>query len=224
MPPTGVRIRPGLDVQRVRGTKNPDRGAIKALRPDLVVANKEENRRLDVERLREDGLNVWVTDIESVEQAFTSLTRLFQIALATGIPPWLAEAQHAWSQPTAPTGRRAVIAVWRDPWMVVGSRTFAGDVLRRLGLVHVFADHPDRYPHVELDEIRAQGAEVVILPDEPYAFSDADGPEAFAPGQAVVVPGRLLTWYGPSLTEARTTLGKLLNRSEIQDQPRGDRA
>ena len=107
--------------------------------------------------------------------------------------------------------------------MVVGSRTFAGDVLRRLGLVNVFADHPDRYPHVELDEIRAQGADVVVLPDEPYVFSEADGPEAFAPGQAVLVPGRLLTWYGPSLAEARTTLGTLLNRSEIQDQTRGDR-
>src|SRR3954454_8957174 len=116
-----------LEVSRVRGTKNPDLRAIKALAPDLVVANKEENRRIDVARLRADGVNVWVTDIESVEQAFTSLGRLFQNALATGIPAWLRDAQDAWTQPLVPTARRAVVAVWRDPWMVVGSRTFAGD-------------------------------------------------------------------------------------------------
>src|SRR5205814_1760948 len=105
-----------------------------------------------------------------------------------------------------------------------GSRTFAGDVLRRLGLVNAFADHLDRYPHVDLEEIRRQRPDLVVLPDEPYPFSQSDGPEAFAPGQSVLVPGRLLTWYGPSLAEARTTLANLLNRSEIEDQSGRDRA
>src|SRR5690606_30411408 len=65
-----------LDVARVRGTKNPDRAAILALSPDLVVANKEENRELDVRRLREAGVPVWVTDIETLDQAFGSMRRL----------------------------------------------------------------------------------------------------------------------------------------------------
>jgi ABC-type Fe3+-hydroxamate transport system substrate-binding protein len=199
-----------LDLRRVRGTKNPDLNAIKALQPDLVVANKEENRRIDVERLRHAGLNVWVTDIESVDQSLTSMRRLFQIALGVDLPPWLHAAQDAWAGPTTPTGRRAVVAVWRDPWMVVGSHTFTGDLLHRLGYQNAFADHPDRYPHVELDDIRDQHADLVILPDEPYVFTEHDGPEAFGPGQAVLVPGRLLTWYGPSLATARNELSNLL--------------
>lgn len=65
----------GLDIARVRGTKNPDRRAIAALRPDLVLANMEENRELDVRRLREAGIPVWVTRIETVPQALQSLER-----------------------------------------------------------------------------------------------------------------------------------------------------
>src|SRR3954452_4362560 len=87
----------GLDVARVRGTKNPDRAAIEALRPDLVVANQEENRRLDVERLRAAGVPVWVTVIESVDQALASMRRLFTEVLAVGTPGWLDRATTEWA-------------------------------------------------------------------------------------------------------------------------------
>src|SRR5436309_6183269 len=75
-----------LEVTRVRGTKNPDLRAIAGLRPDLVVANKEENRELDVRRLRDAGVQVWVTDIETVPQALASLDRLFTEALQLSRP------------------------------------------------------------------------------------------------------------------------------------------
>jgi ABC-type Fe3+-hydroxamate transport system substrate-binding protein len=196
----------GLDVVRVRGTKNPDRAAIEALHPDLVVVNREENRRLDVERLRAAGLPVWVTVIESVDQALASMRRLFADVLAVGTPAWLRTAADEWARPAELPGTRVAVPVWRDPWMVVGARTFTGDLLARLGLVNVFGGSPDRYPHVELAELHAADPEVVLLPDEPYPFTGEDGPEAF-PGRAcVLVSGRRLTWYGPSLATARSEL------------------
>ena len=70
-----------LEVTRVRGTKNPDRAAIAALRPDFVLANREENRELDIRRLREAGIPVWVTEIETVDEAFASLERMFREGL-----------------------------------------------------------------------------------------------------------------------------------------------
>ena len=101
---------------------------------------------------------------------------------------------------------RAVIPVWRDPWMVVGSHTFAGDVAARLGLRNVYADHPDRYPRVTLDDMAVRLLDIIVMPDEPYQFSASDGPEMF-PGQRVaLVEGRSLTWYGPSLVSARSLL------------------
>ncbi|WP_398695101.1 helical backbone metal receptor [Streptomonospora wellingtoniae] len=84
---------PGLGAARVRGTKNPDRRAIAALDPGLVVANKEENRELDVRRLRAAGIPVWVTVIESVPQGPASLERLFTLALDRPPPAWLRSAQ-----------------------------------------------------------------------------------------------------------------------------------
>lgn len=197
-----------LDVPRVRGTKNPDLARIARLSPDLVVANKEENRELDVRRLRERGVRVWVTEIETVPQALTSLDRLFGEALRWPRPDWLATAHTLWDGPLPPVRRRVVVPVWRDPWMVVGSSTFTGDLARRLGLATVYADHPERYPHVDLADLDAAGADVVLLPDEPYPFTADDGPEAFTRTPTELVSGRLLTWYGPSLLEAHRTLAR----------------
>jgi ABC-type Fe3+-hydroxamate transport system substrate-binding protein len=196
----------GLDVPRVRGTKNPDRAAIAALAPDLVVCNREENRRLDVDRLRAAGIAVWVTVIESVDEALTSMRRLFGVALRVPEPGWLTAAAAEWSRPVPQPALRCAVPVWRDPWMVVGPRTFTGDVLARLGLVNAFAAGEDRYPHVTVDDVLAARPDVVLLPDEPYLFTADDGPEAFPGVRSVLVSGRALTWYGPSLAGARADL------------------
>jgi ABC-type Fe3+-hydroxamate transport system substrate-binding protein len=195
-----------LDVTRIRGTKNPDVAAIVALQPDLVLANKEENRRTDVEKLRAAGIAVWVTDIETVPAAMASLERLFDLALQWTRPEWLAEAQQEWAGNHAGEGVPAVIPIWRDPWMVVGSSTFTGDLAARLGLRNTFGDSPERYPHTTVEQILLGRPELIVLPDEPYVFSADDGPECFAEVRIALVEGRLLTWYGPSLATARETL------------------
>jgi len=189
---------PDLDATRVRGTKNPDLDAIRALAPDVVVANKEENRELDVARLRESGIRVWVTDIATVPDAIGSIGRLLD-ALGWSRPPWLAEAERRWCGPLPAVSRRVAVPIWRDPWMVVGGDTFTSDLLRRLGWVNVFAD-AERYPGTTPAEIDDRAPDVVLLPDEPYVFTADDGPEAFTSPTALV-SGRLLTWYGPSLLE-----------------------
>ena len=198
-----------LDVERVRGTKNPDRASIARLTPDLVVANQEENRELDVERLRAEGVAVWVTRIRTVNEAFASMRRLFVEALGWDVPSWLPEAEQVWSEPPRSGGPRVAVPIWRDPWMVVGSDTFTGDVMARLGWHNVFGDSAERYPHVELAEIDRDDVDLVLLPDEPYVFGPDDGPEAFTRASISFVSGRLLTWYGPSLLEAHEGLRQL---------------
>jgi ABC-type Fe3+-hydroxamate transport system substrate-binding protein len=199
----------GLDVTRVRGTKNPDRAAIAALRPDLVLANKEENRQLDVDRLTGAGIPVWVTDIRTVEAALASLSRLFAEVLDLPRPDWLDAATDAFA-PAPARRRRVAVPIWRDPWMVVGPDTFTGDLLARLGLDNVFDTGDDRYPHTTPDDISARSPEVVLLPDEPYAFSADDGPEAFPHAPTALVEGRAITWYGPSLADAPAVVAAAL--------------
>ncbi|MEU1282755.1 helical backbone metal receptor [Kitasatospora sp. NPDC005856] len=206
-----------LSVTRIGGTKNPDVPRILALAPDLVLANDEENRRPDLDALRAAGVPVWVTDIRTLEDAFRSLDRLLATACGLPRPRWLDEAEAAWapvgsgSPPPEAGGPRTVVPIWRRPWMVLGRDTFAGDLLHRLGLRLVHADHPERYPAVSLPELLACRPELVVLPDEPYRFTAEDGPEAFPDTPAALVSGRHLTWYGPSLVTAPAVLRQALD-------------
>src|SRR4051794_36025921 len=109
--------------QRVRGTKNPNLETIRSLRPDVVIANHEENRELDVRRLRESGINVHVTRIETVPEAVATYEDLFDEVLGWPRPAWLAEVEELWCGPLPEITRTVAIPIWRDPWMVVGSKT-----------------------------------------------------------------------------------------------------
>ena len=191
-----------LDVVRVRGTKNPRVEQVIDLRPDLVLANVEENRPEDLDALRAAGVAVWVTFPRTVPEALVSLDRMLT-ACRLDRPSWLDDADAAWAAPWTGPRRRAVIPIWRRPWMVVGSGTFTGDVLRRLGVDNVLDASPERYPKVDLPDLPPH--DLVVLPDEPYAFTSDDGPECFT-APSVCVSGRYLTWYGPSLAPAREAL------------------
>ena len=206
-----------LSVTRVGGTKNPSVQTVLDLRPDLVLANEEENRRPDLDALRAAGVAVWVTAPETVPAALRSLARMLA-ACRLDRPAWLDEAAAVWASPPAGQGaepgepgarRRAVVPIWRRPWMTLGRDTFAGDVLSRLGIDNVLSGSPDRYPKVALDELPPY--DLVVLPDEPYSFAADDGPEAFPGVPAALVSGRHLTWYGPSLVEARAVLRRQLD-------------
>ena len=202
---------PDLGAVRIGGTKNPAVERILALAPDLVIANEEENRAPDLDALRAAALEVLVTEVRTVPQAFRELDRVLTACGAPARPGWLDEAEAAWADlPEPPARTTAVVPVWRRPWMVLGRDTFAGDVLARLGVHHLYAGHPDRYPRVPLVELLAADPDLVVLPDEPYRFSAGDGPEAFPGLRCALVSGRHLTWYGPSLAEAPRVLGGAL--------------
>ncbi|SDM09880.1 substrate-binding protein [Lentzea albidocapillata subsp. violacea] len=199
-----------LDVPRVGGSKYPDVDKVMALQPDLVIANSEENRAEDVDRLRANGINVWVTEApKTVPMALESLRRLFGLGWDL-VPEWLTEAEELWRD-TKPAKLTALIPVWRRPWVVVGRDTFATDVLRRLGIENVYATHDERYPRPSLDELNDKRPDLVILPDEPYLFTHEDGPESFPGLPYALVNGRHLTWYGPSLVEAKPALRRALD-------------
>jgi hypothetical protein len=173
-----------------------------SLRPDVVLLNDEENRPEDIDELRRRGIGTLITDYKTVADAILGLASLLD-RLDMEPPRWLEEAEAAWAAPWDGPRTTAVVPIWRRPWMALGRDTFAGDVLSRIGVDNALADHGVRYPRIDLESVPPH--EVVVLPDEPYQFSADDGPEAFrAPFR--LVSGRHLTWYGPSLAEAREVL------------------
>jgi ABC-type Fe3+-hydroxamate transport system substrate-binding protein len=206
---------PDLVVARVGGSKYPSVDAVLAAEPDLILANAEENRPEDVAALRAAGVPVWVTEAAAdVPTGLASVRRMLTGPLELESPDWLGAAEAAWATEVPTATATAIVAVWRRPWVLVGGRTFAGDVLRRLGVANAYEAHVDRYPRPPLDELQgllADGrADLVVLPDEPYLFTADDGPEAFPGARCALIDGRLLTWCGPSLVEAHTRLAEQL--------------
>ena len=124
---------PGLRAERVGGTKNPDTARIAALAPDLVLANEEENRAPDLAALRAAGLEVMVTEVRTLEQAFAELERVLVRGCGLPRPGWLdgGRGRLGGRCPAAGGGATAVVPIWRRPWMVLGRDTFAGDLLAR---------------------------------------------------------------------------------------------
>lgn len=207
---------------KVGGTKNPDLEAILSLRPDLVIANHEENTRGDVERLRSRGVAVWVTYPRTVEDGVALLRELAvrgecAAALRDIVVPIEARVASARAAlPARPT--RVFCPIWKDPWMAVGTDTFIHDLLVLCGGENVFADREERrYPIVREDEIVAAAPECVLLPDEPYAFGPADAAEiggweipAARDGRIHLIDGTLVSWYGPRIGPAVDALHSLL--------------
>jgi ABC-type Fe3+-hydroxamate transport system substrate-binding protein len=206
----------------VGGTKNPDVDAIRALRPDLVLANKEENRRRDVETLEAAGVPVFVTYARTVREAVDEIRLLGRIcevprpadALAQEVEAALARQALRSAEPRT----RTVALIWKEPFMAVGGDTFAHDLLASCGAQNPFADAEGRrYPRVDTRALEAAAPEVILLPTEPYAFGARDREELLAldcpaarSGRVHVVEGELLSWYGPRMTRALETFGALL--------------
>ena len=202
------------DRPRVGGTKNPRIEAIAELRPDLVLANLEENRAIDVRRLRERGLCTWVDYPRTVPEALVQIEWLADLgaspaARAAVVAPIRAALERA-AERKAPA-RSVFVAVWKDPWMSLSRDTYADDLLSRAGLRSVFADAVDRYPRVDLAEVARRDPEVVLLPDEPYRFTSEDVAtlaETLATTRAarnahiLVVDGTLVFWHGPRIAPA----------------------
>jgi len=192
----------------VGGTKNllPDR--IAAVRPTLVLANREENVREQVEPLAALA-HVHVTDVATVADA---LVMIREVGALVGRPQEaeaLAEEVAGGFAALAPRPRRrAVYLIWRDPYMTVGGDTFISDVMAHAALDNAFADRT-RYPAVTPAEIAAVQPEVLLLSSEPYPFAEAHAAElaAAVPGAEVqLVDGEAFSWYGSRMRHAPAVL------------------
>jgi ABC-type Fe3+-hydroxamate transport system substrate-binding protein len=210
---------------KVGGTKNPNLDAILGLEPDLVIANAEENRRQHVEWLRARGVAVYVTYPRSVAGALETILSLGKIAGREARASLLArkiisgvsaiEAQLGiWNK----LSFRVFCPIWKRPWITFNADTYAHDVLRLVGFKNVFGAATERYPRAKLEQALELRPDVILLPDEPYAFDSSDIEElkqalpAMLARRVVPISGRDLHWYGAHMASGLTSLAALLNR------------
>ncbi len=203
---------PLATVPKIGGPKNPSIEQIVALQPDLVIANREENRKEDVEALRAVGLPVWVTFPRTVTQALEMLWDMIFLLHAQDRTVSLLTIEMAfdWARRAAKGSEpiRVFCPIWRDPWMTISADTYTHDLLRVCGGHNIFADWPGdgRYPTISLDDVVALAPEVILLPSEPFPFDESHIADfAFSPKltkRILLVDGTLLTWFGTRLGKA----------------------
>lgn len=209
----------GRTVPPAGGTKNPDLGRLRAAAPDLVVANRDENRREDVEAI-EAFCPVFVTDPRRVADVPATLLDLGRVAgaaesRAAALAGRIHAAMHRCRRDTG-SRPRALAFIWREPWWSFGGDTYASDLLKHCGYENVFSREP--LPYFPLDAARIAGSrpELILFPDEPYRFNAAHADDFFRefPGLRDVpfrlFDGSFLTWHGSRTHRALELLPEML--------------
>jgi ABC-type Fe3+-hydroxamate transport system substrate-binding protein len=234
---------------RVGGTKNPDIATILALRPQLVFAVAEENRRQDVEQLAAAGVAVYVFAPRTVRDGIDLLWRVADLVeCRPEVTGQMQAIEQDYAETVALVAQRQRVRVfcpiWKDPYMTINADTYVHDVLWVCGGENIFAhrqrrfplaadlgqqpettgerstERDRRYPRITLAEMAALRPEVILLPDEPYAFSEADIADftpfsevpAVRSGRIWLIDGKMVSWYGPRLGHSLRTLRALLLR------------
>jgi ABC-type Fe3+-hydroxamate transport system substrate-binding protein len=185
---------------RIGGTKAVDPVRVDALQPDLIIANKEENERPQVEALAE-RYPVWVSDIRTLADALDMIRSIGEITgVAAAAGDLAGEIARRFAALEAPRPTRVAYLIWKNPWMTIGGDTFIHQMLQHAGFTNIFSNH-NRYPEVDLSSLA--GSDITIfLSSEPYPFRDRhiqEIKEMLPQARVQLVDGEFFSWYGSRL-------------------------
>jgi len=196
-------------LRHVGGTKDPDITAIVGLSPDMVVVDREENRRDDAVELARRGLRVADLHVTSLASAEAETRRLAELVGAKFDP--------SRATTCTPPRVRAFVPIWRRPWMTINAATYGASLLASIGVTVSHGDASSPYPTVSSGELaqscEERGVGVVLLPTEPYAFADRHVPEVVSAtgiNDVRIIDGRDLFWWGVRTKGARERLTGVL--------------
>lgn len=181
---------------RIGGTKTPDFDRIKALTPDLIIGNKEENQEDDINRLRELA-PVYMSDVNSIEDMYEMIRDLATIlGVEAEGPRWVEQWKTYLNRNSHKgQGKKALYVIWKDPIMLVGKNTYIDSYLTAIGYENCVKEA--RYP--VWSENAAYNPEVVLLSTEPYPFKETDFEyfkTLFPNAEVELISGEECSWYG----------------------------
>lgn len=202
---------------KIGGTKKINFNAIQKLSPDLIIVNKEENVKEQVEALAEK-YDVWMTDVNNLSNALIMIKDIGKLVKktdeATGLRgEILAGFETLKKEFQAKRTIPAAYFIWQKPYMVAGGDTFINEMMRYCGLKNVFSDHA-RYPAITLDQIKEKNTELILLSSEPYPFREKhkDEIQKGLPGISVeLTDGEMFSWYGSRLLKSVDYFHSFLN-------------
>lgn len=202
---------------RVGGTKTVNLEQVRALRPDLIIANKEENVRDQVAEL-EQIAPVWTSDIKNLDDALVMIRNLGEVLgkapEANRLADQVAGDFSSLKNEPLLQHHRTAYAIWYKPWMWAGGDTFISDVLGHCGLENVL-QKIERYPAMDLQQLSGLNPSLLLLSSEPFPFKEKHILElsaTFPDARIELVDGELFSWYGSRLLKSVPYLKSLLAR------------
>ena len=197
---------------RVGGTKNVHIDRLAALKPDLVLANKEENVREQIEAIR-NICPVWTSEITNLDDAYTMIRSIGTLVSQNNAAAEIVSTiQTGFAGLATGQPQRVLYLIWYDPWMSAGSDTFIHSMIEQNGWTNVMEESL-RYPTLDDDAIRNSGANIVLLSSEPYPFKEKHAQiiQALLPDARILfVDGEMFSWYGSRLALAPAYFQNLL--------------
>ena len=203
--------------QRVGGTKNVNIEKVRSLQPDLIIANKEENVKEQVETLQQIA-PVWVSDVNDLDDALNMILTIGEIVGRSNEAITLAETIQKRFQAIGTINKQIPTAylIWKNPFMTIGGDTFINDMLQRCGLSNIF-ESQQRYPEITIEKLQTLNCKLVLLSSEPYPFSQKHIDELqqqLTDIKIMLVDGEMFSWYGSRLQFAPAYFEKLIKQLE----------
>ncbi|MGB1003408.1 MAG: ABC transporter substrate-binding protein [Salibacteraceae bacterium] len=204
-------------IKKVGGTKTLNIEAIKALNPDLIIANKEENSKSDIVQLMPQ-FNVLLTDIYNLEDSISTIIQIGELTGKTEKAKALAKDIRLSFRNLITKKPKNVLKVayviWKNPLMVAGNNTFINDMLDQSGFINAIIDTNSRYPEISKEELIQLNPDLIFLSSEPYPFKNKDKKEfelIYPNARIVLVDGEMFSWYGSRLALAPNYFEKLID-------------
>jgi ABC-type Fe3+-hydroxamate transport system substrate-binding protein len=200
--------------KRVGGTKTVHIDIVKELQPDLIIANKEENTKEQIEELAA-LYPVWVSDIGTIDDGLRMISEIGGLTGRSEKAESLIKSINNGFQALRQgdiSAKRVAYFIWRKPWMCAGGDTFISDMIKKMGWTNVMADQL-RYPEIELDLLKSKQVDLVLLSSEPYPFKDthiAEIKTALPHAKVILVDGEMFSWYGSRMNKAAAYLQQLI--------------
>lgn len=203
------------DIPRIGGTKKLQLDAIRALKPDLIIGNKEENLKEEIETLAKE-FPVWMSDIQSIDDSLSMIMALGELTgTADKAKPITEQLSKDFSEISQQAqrfkGKKVLYAIWKDPWMFAGKSTFIHHVLELAGFEN--ACQSERYPEMSPAQIEASEFDYLFLSSEPFPFAGKHEEEVkkwLGNKSILLVDGEMFSWYGSRLLQLQTYLNQLV--------------
>lgn len=199
-------------IDRVGGTKTLNIEKIRALKPDLIIGNKEENEQSQILELQKE-FTVWMSDIYNLQDSLMMIRSVGLLVDRVEEAEKLKLSINTTFLNLKTIQKTVLYLIWKDPYMAAGKGTFIGDILSRIGLKNVMSDENGRYPNLSIDEIVALNPELIFLSSEPYPFKDKHVKElqdVLPQSKILLVDGELFSWYGSRLQKSVTYFNELI--------------